>query len=551
MRPLLISVRCLLSLALIGQVFAADSPGDAVAGTYEILICKEADACSFADRKNVVVAGQVVLFANNLEKKDLDRFDENRFTYRRGEAINGCFTLEKLQKDAATFAGIETIGVTTWKNEATEVGFDLMRSTDAAYVAMVKRAGQPWEGRGLSVGGGIGPTSDKRVNDRVVMRRKGDASISNCSFQTAEEHEFRRLLADPARQKIDSIEKEYRQSLFATLQASTAPRDWAMAGWMQWPSTSESYEALILRARKAAPDDALIRWIAVDKVHAYDVPVTINGKVSGVTLRSRELDPAALAQLQRAEPDNAAPWLMALRDAVDGNDDAAADISISHLASSAYYDDHAVELLNAQLVLLRTHPLPDEFFAAVAKLDPGWRLHGDFTRHVAPYYGNSYPFAGMNSIYSPLSSYDAGMHELYVVCTQRPARSEARMEQCVQIARMLAARSRREVFREDGARLLSEIGRFDNADIERARAECWVVKQYNSIRSDRVDKDRPDVAEGTAFVNDWIAAGDEFEAMRRAAVRANKSLQPPADWELDRAQFGNFGKAREAPEQSR
>jgi hypothetical protein len=99
--------------------------------------------------------------------------------------------------------------------------------------------------------------------------------------------------------------------------------------------------------------------------------------------------------LQRAEPENAILWLMSLRDAVDQRDASAADAALVHLASSAYYDDHATELLKTQLQLFQNHPLPAQFFAAVARLDAGWKLNGEFTRDAAPYYEKHYPFADL------------------------------------------------------------------------------------------------------------------------------------------------------------
>jgi hypothetical protein len=100
--------------------------------------------------------------------------------------------------------------------------------------------------------------------------------------------------------------------------------------------------------------------------------------------------------LQRAEPENAILWLMSLRDAVDQRDASAADAALVHLASSAYYDDHATELLKTQLQLFQNHPLPAQFFAAVARLDAGWKLNGEFTRDAAPYYEKHYPFADLS-----------------------------------------------------------------------------------------------------------------------------------------------------------
>jgi hypothetical protein len=47
-----------------------------------------------------------------------------------------------------------------------------------------------------------------------------------------------------------------------------------------------------------------------------------------------------------------------------------------------------------------------------------------------------------------------------------------------------------------------------------------------------------------AFINDWIESSDELEAMQRAVVRGGKPRQPPEDFRLNEAWYGNFERAR-------
>lgn len=536
-KRLLVAV-CIVSFALLRPALAAGSAGDAIAGTYDILICK--GACSFDEQANVVVKGQIVLFADVLGKSDLKRFDENRFFNHHGEPINGCFTLHSVAK-SSTYAGIEKIGVTSWSRYRQQYSFSLFHSPDASYPVTVERTMVGFSGTGASWGGGLGPPEDP-IKETVVARRTGDAAITNCTFQTDEEHELRRLLADPARANVLAIESASLKALLSSLQTSTMPRDWAMAGWLL---DSEKGEGPILRAREAVPEDELIRWIAVDRTRVHAVPVMINGVVSGDMLQYNELDGSALKQLQRVEPDNAALWLMALRDAVDRHDEIATDVAMARLASSTYYDDHAAELLKAQLALFRSHPLPAAFFAAVAKLDPGWRVNGVFNKDAAPYYQNRYPFSDI-SIADPFFMLtDAGMHELYVVCVQQPGRSAARKDACVKIGRLLAERSRRVGVSSDGSMLLNDMNQFDDDDVVRARHQAWISTEFRKIHPHQGRGNRPFVQDNIAFVNDWIQSSDEFEAMRRAVIRAGKPLQPPEDFQLNRVAYGNFDKARE------
>lgn len=536
MRGLILVVACILWLVASRTTFAAGSSGR-IAGTYDILICN--GTCSFDKQTNAITKGRIVLFASELKQADLQRFDENRLRHHHGEAINGCFTLETVGKPSS-YAGVEKLGLTSWSEQGGQYRFSLFHSPDAGYEVSVKRTRAGLAGTGSSWGAGVAaPRSPSK--EIVIARRTGAADISHCSFQTVEEHEFRRLLADPARSDVFAIESAYEKHLLSDLQASTLPREWAMAGWLQ---NNEEGETQILRACKVAPNDQLIRWITVVRTHANSVPVVENGSSQGFTFQYRELHSSALTELQRAEPGNAIVWLMSLRNAVDQDDVIATDAALARLAASEYYDDHAAELLKAQLELFQRHPLPAEFFAAVARLDSGWRLNGAFTQDVAPYYQNQYPFAdiGINNLF--FMRVESGMHELFVACVQQPDRSAKRKDACVKTGRMLAARSRRAGIRDEASMLLSEINDFASDDVERARGQAWIQLQFSQIRPPNTGSKRPFVSKELAFINDWIESSDEFEAMRRAVVRAGKPLQPPDDFHLSEASYENLEKTR-------
>jgi hypothetical protein len=315
-----------------------------------------------------------------------------------------------------------------------------------------------------------------------------------------------------------------------------------MAGWMQ---RSEAGEAQILRAREAAPNDPLIRWMTAVRTHANAVAAVEKGLPPGFILQYRELYISVLAELQRVEPGNAIWWLMSLRNAVDHSDLIAADAALTHLVSSDYYDDHAAELIKAQLALYQSHPLPEEYFAAVERLDRGWRLNGEFTKDTAPYYENHYPWAeiGINNLF--YMDVESGMNELFVLCVQRPDRSTSRKDACVKAGRLLAARARRVAVREAASMLLSGINDFVDDDVRRARDQQWVGLQfYEIIHPANADSQLALVRAEIAFINDWIESSDELEAMQRSVVRGGKPLQPPEDFRLNEASYGNFAKAR-------
>jgi hypothetical protein len=536
MRELILVVACFLSIAA-SRTTCAKGPSGTIAGTYEILICR--GRCSFAKQTNAIDKGRLVLFANKLQPSDLQRFDENRFNHIHGEPINGCFTLDHVG-NPADYAAVEKLGVTSWSKQGSQYHFSLFHSPDAGYEVSVKPTNSGLAGTGSFWGVGVAAPRVP-ITETVIARRTGNADLSKCTFQTAEEHELRRLLADPAREEMIAIGSGYEKHLLSDLQSSTLPRDWAMAGWVQ---NNEAGEAQILRACEAAPTDPLIRWMTVVRTHANAVPAVTNDFSQGFTFQYRELYSAALTELRGAEPRNAIWWLMTLRNGVDAQDAGATDAALAGLAASEYYDDHAAELLKAQLEMYQHHPLPKAFFDAVARLDPGWRLNGVFTQDVAPYYENGYPSADIgitNLFFMPV---EAGMHELFVACVQQRDRIAVRRDICNRIARVLATQGRRVSVREDASMLLSEINDFVDEDVTQARLQAWIQLQFYLIRPPNANSQRPFVDKDIAFINDWIESGDEFEAMQRSVARAGKPLRPPADFKLNEAWYANFEKAR-------
>ena len=536
-RVLVLTVACTLSIVA-PQASGSAALSKDIAGSYDILICD--GACAFEKQTNAVFKGRLVLFANALQTVDLGRFDENRLAHHHGEPINGCFTLNPVGKQIRNI-GVEKIGVTSWSKQDGVFRFSLFHSVDAGYAVEVQATTSGLAGTGTFWGAGVAAPKDAST-ETVTARRTGRANLSECVFQTAAEHEDRLLMADPARSDLFAIEDAYSKTLLLGLQNSVSAADWAMAGWIQ---RSEAGEAQILRAREAAPNDPLIRWMTAVRTHAYAVAAPETGMSSSFSLHYRELYGDALAELQHLEPGNATWWLMSLRNAVDHNDSIAADTALAHVAASDYYDDHAAQILKAQLALYQSHPLPDAYFEAVARLKPGWRLNGEFTTSTAPYYENHYPWADLglkNLFYVDVES---GMSELFVLCVQRPDGNTVRKDRCVKASRMLAARARRQAVREAASMLLSELNEFVDDDVRRARLQQWVgLKFYEIDRPADTSSRLASVRVEVALINDWIESSDEPEAIQRTVDREGRPPQPPEDFRLIESGFENFEKAR-------
>lgn len=496
------------------------------AGAYDISICTA--GCADNRPESVLVRGRLILFAAPLAEADLQRFDQNRFmNHAPDEPVNGCFTLEPLRQ-SAIYAGVEKTGLTFWSEHDGRIDFSLMHSPDAGYEVTVRSTPAGLTGTGTSWGAGAGAPA-QHGEETIVARRVGDADISQCTFETTEERESKRLLSDPAREELLAQETAYRTKLLAELEQSHRPRDWAMAGWLQH---STSGAAQILRARKAAPEDALIRWVSVARIP--DDP-----------LQGAPRDRSLLEELERSEPANAAVWNLALLRALHDNDSDATDTALARLSECTTYDDHAAEIFAAQITVFREHPLPATFFATVARLDRGWRLNGTFTPDIAPYYENQYPFAAIGSHNLFLMPPQPGVAPLFEACVRQPENRAKRSKACLATARVLAAAARAADVRTAGSMLLGEMNVFESGDVTRARNQSWIAAQYAALypRSD----ERPSVAQDTAFARDWTETKDEWEAVRRAVERAHKPLQPPPEFALNTALYGNLARAYTGP----
>lgn len=172
-----VALHLMVCLAIL-QARAVEQPEASIAGTYEILICK--DSCPASGDEDVWVKGHVVLFPVSLEQSDLKRFGSSRFYRTPGQAANGCYALERLQDNAYRgYAGINETGVMAWSINDDGLQFDLYRSADAGYKVTAQRTEQGFDGEGKSWGAGVvapvglGP-------DKIVMRRIGVADLSHC-----------------------------------------------------------------------------------------------------------------------------------------------------------------------------------------------------------------------------------------------------------------------------------------------------------------------------------------------------------------------------------
>jgi hypothetical protein len=160
---------------------AADMSPESIAGTYEVLICK--DACPSWGSKGVLAKGRLVLFAQRLTPQEIEQVTAANVSSMRTQRPNGCFGLEKKDSSYQGYAGIEKAGLTEWSVGDVGLSFLLYRSPDAGYRVDAERRNESdkknFDGTGKSWGAGVAAPQEPSL-DKVVLRRTGAASLKTC-----------------------------------------------------------------------------------------------------------------------------------------------------------------------------------------------------------------------------------------------------------------------------------------------------------------------------------------------------------------------------------
>ena len=299
----------------------------------------------------------------------------------------------------------------------------------------------------------------------------------------------------------EKIWKRHQDLVFQALTASANPRDWALAAIVETSGLDANGQreraALIERAANAAPDDALVQWIALLQRDAkYASPTDVD----------------SLQVLQRLEPDNATVWLETLDRAALRKDTAAIDAALDRMAASTRVNAHNVDLMKALVAIYQQYPVPAEYSALVNASE-----HPYMTPDAWPYAA-----AIIVSVAIALPSYE----HLVRACRVNPATGQNlwRQDDCASIGRLLAARGSTMIDNRIGFSLLRISHTFNDQDIANARALDWI---WTGQGISLIDKSVPDMIARTI---DWMNTGSEIGSIRRAVVRNGGTLLPPADW---------------------
>lgn len=291
----------------------------------------------------------------------------------------------------------------------------------------------------------------------------------------------------------EPVGDDYDRFIETRLRESESPRDWMLAAEITLPGTEPGESiALMSRAAEAAPNDALVQWIAMEALSPK--------KPTGETLP----DPRRARRLAAVEPDNAAHWLPMLALQADAKDTAAVDGTLAKMAAATRFDEHYRDHLLAWADVHRRFPrisegAGDTFFLAE------W-----LTRRVA---------------FAPDPAYSA----LLLQCHSTQAGIDlavSRREHCSAIARRMVE-GRTDIARTVGYVILSRTGRNTSDDDTASNTKRWIRDQWSALIPWLIDA--PGYSDW--WVEEWRSTGVETTIMRRWLEREGRQTVPPPGWQ--------------------
>jgi hypothetical protein len=304
--------------------------------------------------------------------------------------------------------------------------------------------------------------------------------------------------------EVDAAEqlwRAYQASTFDELSASSNPHDWALATLVHVDVAKESDDpyrtALMKRAVLALPDDAMIQWIALEQ---------------GQGKKAKVLADAALQALEDLEPDNAAVWNEVLVRAAKNNDTAAQDAALARMATSTRFDTHWADslrrLLDIRLASKNTPELSAQTVANYSVASTGYAMALPAFQHIVN------------------------------ACRVNPTTGEnaSRAGDCAAIGRIMATQGDTLIANRIGLAVLRVSRIYTPDDVQRARPDDWIYRQYTSIVK---DSSKDSLRDADSYQDDWFESRSEMEAMRRRVLRAGRPLSPPDGWVDDNSQFSD------------
>ena len=305
---------------------------------------------------------------------------------------------------------------------------------------------------------------------------EGDASDEETRAMDAHMAFVNGLLAD-MRSSSDLHERALAASvedMFPPAPASTSTLDAAPAST---PATEET--DLLVSLAAANPDDLLTQW----------------------TLATRDDQEAevkaAIASVQRLDPDNAAAWMLSL------GSDATGDLaSLQRMANAKRYDTFRTQIMRIWLAAIERQPS-----AAMTDVIDAIPIFEQMSNDHA---------TKMMAVMMAQSDGAKAMPLVQACSTD----NEAHKSVCIPVARRLLHEGAHVLDTMIGKAVLKKLDAMDAADTDRSRHIAWWTA--------RLVKEGPG-AYNSELLDDHFRSGNEIEALQRAAERAGES-EPPADW---------------------
>ena len=239
---------------------------------------------------------------------------------------------------------------------------------------------------------------------------------------------------------------------------------------------------------RAHPGDPLVQWLAALHAEAGE----------------RE---AAIARLQRLDPDNAAVWALSLPDPPGAGDPLP---SLERMAGSRFYDEYTTGFAAVWRTAFTRVPLPEAVLSSLRTMAPDVD---------AAAMSDSMALASMVF----LSTSGTARTLLGACASDAVATAPARRDPCSAAGRILLHEGRTILQARLGEGLLRKLDALEAVDADRARRVNWWHVSWDPMQVS-------DATSLGAYFQDWLSTGSEVEAMRLAATRADKA-EPPADWQ--------------------
>jgi hypothetical protein len=340
----------------------------------------------------------------------------------------------------------------------------------------------------------------------VVLASESDRDLSRDAAMA----DWRRAVAPAARGVAASADPRLQlvaadMLLFQALPA-TGPREKVML-----EAVRPEAEAVYARLR-AGSSDFLVLWLA-----ATDCPF-------GEALCDRD---GAIDTLLRLEPDNAAPWFLALDRAVQRKDATAIDAALEGIAASRHYRqglaDQVRTWIDGYIAIGAQPEAPPGLFAAMS---PQLLQAPVAPRHRRALVGMTGHSIGLFRGHPRFLAFSE-------VCGREVAVEAARRERCRAAARVLRDADIVVVT----SMAIRALYRLADEDATRAEAERefavfqWMMEHHGQVAPEVIDAAGVFHAdEALALLAAWRAHDSEREVFAAFARAAGVPLEPPADW---------------------